>query len=810
MFFRSLLTVRRVRADRWVARLVWLTALATVIGSLGPLTRSVHAQAVVPIDWNRFATASTLNPFAHDVKAFLNNSARYNVNWVAQRYPSVTSTETTTGRRYDMQSSSEGEIRSIVHTAYGIAAMLKTGAVDPAVTGMSAATLADRTVEMIHGVALEHKANGTGVQWGNTWQSALWGADVAESAWMMWDQLPAATRSYVTNMTVYEANRFVNYDVPYWSNPDGTRNYPGDTKAEENAWNSRILTVAVGMMPEHPNSAVWRNKASELLVSSFSRPSDLQNATVLDGKSVAAWLDGYNAYQSGFVENHGILHNDYLGTTDFTIYPYITQSLAGQAVPQTAGFNFPIVYNAMATTPVGVQGRPMFQRTADGGYLADQYYPDGTDWSVHRHDVFLQLDAFAEAFSVDAGAAYDAVGWGRARLDRMLQMQSRHADGRLYAQGEFDSWLPKEAYALEVLSRVWMIDWLDKQDALNAPSNWNASLSPQTPAYLKLQVNRTTGEMTILNTADVTTIELAGYAVRSIGGQLAPNSWTTFSVQGLTGWIAANPSNMLLGELSSAGTLPVAPGISIDLGPAYAPPAPVSFGVGASGDLQFEYIAEDGDILTGDVQYVGAARNETLLLVVDPQSGLAQIRNETPFSVSLEGYVVKSATGALRPENGAWNSLSDQGGHGIWIEANPNGYLLGELNANAGVALAPGAVLELGRLFNALAQQDLSFEFLLSDDAPSFLGAVAYEPIGLPGDFNADGVVDGTDFLQWQRELGVSLGASALVDWKSHFGQRLASATAVGSHVPEASSLGLILVGACVNCALLRSRRLFQ
>jgi hypothetical protein len=435
MHIRSPSTVRRVRADRWVTRLAWLMALAAITGSLGSPTKSAHAQAVVPIDWNRFSPASTLDPFAQDVKAFLNNSARYNVNWVAQRYPSVTSTETTTGRRYDMQSSSEGEIRSIGHAAYGVAAMLKTGAVDPAVTGVSAATLVDRTMEMIHGAALEHRANGTGVQWGNTWQSALWAADVAESAWMMWDQLPAATRSHVTNMTIYEANRFVNYDVPYWSNPDGTRNYPGDTKAEENAWNSRILAVAVGMMPEHPNSAAWRNKASELLVSSFSRPSDLQNAAVLDGKPVAAWLDGYNAYQSGFVDNHGLLHNDYLGTTDFTIYPYITQSLAGQAVPQTAGFNFPIVYNAMATTPVGAQNRPMFQRMADGGYLADQHYPDGTDWSVHRHDIFLQLDAFAEKFGVDTGTAYDAVGWGRARLDRMLQMQSRHADGRLYAPG---------------------------------------------------------------------------------------------------------------------------------------------------------------------------------------------------------------------------------------------------------------------------------------------------------------------------------------------------------------------------------------
>src|SRR5258706_8396968 len=112
---------------------------------------------------------------------------------------------------------------------------------------------------------------------------------------MIWEKWPATTRTYVTNMTTYEANRFVNYDVTYWANPDGTLNTPGDTKAEENAWNSRMLSVAVAMMPNNATSQLWRAKASELMVSSFARPSDLTNTTVLDGESVANWLHGYNA-----------------------------------------------------------------------------------------------------------------------------------------------------------------------------------------------------------------------------------------------------------------------------------------------------------------------------------------------------------------------------------------------------------------------------------------------------------------------------------------------------------------------------------
>ena len=193
----------------------------------------------------------------------------------------------------------------------------------------------------------------------------------------MWDQLPAATRTLVTNMTVYEANRFVNYNVPYWANPNGSLNTPGDTKAEENAWNSRMLSVAVAMMPSHANSQAWRTKGSELMVSSFARPSDLTNPTSIDGKTVANWLHGYNAYETGFVENHGFIHDDYMATTGLTIEPFITQTLAGQTVPQAAGFNADVVYNAMATVPVGSLQKTMFQRGPQGSYVPDPYYPAG-------------------------------------------------------------------------------------------------------------------------------------------------------------------------------------------------------------------------------------------------------------------------------------------------------------------------------------------------------------------------------------------------------------------------------------------------
>lgn len=70
------------------------------------------------------------------------------------------------------------------------------------------------------------------------------------------------------------------------------------------------------------------------------------------------------------------------------------------------------------------------------------------------------------------------------------------------------------------------------------------------------------------------------------------------------------------------------------------------------------------------------------------------------------------------------------------------------------------------------------FEFLRA----TFLGSV-----GIAGDFNSDGKVDGRDFLLWQRNTSVG----NLADWKANFGT---GSLAAVSAVPEPSSL--VLIGA--------------
>lgn len=74
----------------------------------------------------------------------------------------------------------------------------------------------------------------------------------------------------------------------------------------------------------------------------------------------------------------------------------------------------------------------------------------------------------------------------------------------------------------------------------------------------------------------------------------------------------------------------------------------------------------------------------------------------------------------------------------------------------------------------------------------------------LPGDFDFDGTVDGTDFLKWQRGESLNrLSAADLADWKAHFGQT-AGIPASGA-VPEPATWGLAV--ACLAAVTVGSRR---
>ena len=278
----------------------------------------------------------------------------------------------------------------------------------------------------------------------------------------------------VVAMVEAEANRFMapGYEVPYWANQDKVI-YPGDTKAEENAWNAMVLHVAVAMMPKHPNAQRWRQAASELMVSAFSLKKDMEaNTTVLDGKPVREWLKGYNLRDDGALINHNIVHTDYMTCVSQNCRAFITQSLAGQPVSETADFNADLIYRTLV---VQQWPSPPYQKPGGTMYIPGKpevYYPTGTDWSRYRFDIYYLLDVEAHLLGWDRGLPHPAAEWMRLRARKMLEMQSRHDDRRMFASGEFDTYSGREPMAAWMTADAFLFHWLHACNAISEKQNW--------------------------------------------------------------------------------------------------------------------------------------------------------------------------------------------------------------------------------------------------------------------------------------------------------------------------------------------------
>jgi hypothetical protein len=273
-------------------------------------------------------------------------------------------------------------------------------------------------------------------------------------------------------MVVEEANRFIlpDYRVPYWTAPDGHVNTPGDTKAEENAWNSEILQLAIAMMPEHPHAEAWKRVCYELMISSFALKSDLRNEQIIDGKPVKDWLHGYNVRDDGAVVNHKRIHPDYTSSITLKTRSFLIQPLALQPVFEGASFNLPFIYRSFQEQ---VWASPPYESPGGTMYIpgkVELYYPQGTDWSKHRVDIYYLLDVNAHLLGSDKGLKHKAVDWLRLRAARIEAMQARHSDGKMYAQEEFTTYPGCEQMAAWQLSDAYLFFWHHSHKAVATQS----------------------------------------------------------------------------------------------------------------------------------------------------------------------------------------------------------------------------------------------------------------------------------------------------------------------------------------------------
>jgi hypothetical protein len=366
--------------------------------------------------------------------------------------------------------SDELAVRLPAMSALTVAVGLRTGAFDPATVGVPRGVAVRYVDQLVRSIACAHVSLSPG-GWGQGWETAHWAMLTGAAAWLVWDRLTPQTQADVVTMVAAEADRLSTEVIPYWGQPDGTITSPGDTKAEEDAWNSSELAFAAAMMPRAPDAALWRAKSAELAVASFSTQADDTSSAVVNGVPLSSRLLGFNVYPNGTVENHRRIHPDYASNIQLLWTAADFDRLARTRVPEAMFHNGGLMYSAFSTVDytAGDTSPAGGTYVAPGGtvYVPGHswiYYPQGDDWGSARRAHFVSLDAHAMVYArylkATGWTASQALAWHEVG-QRNLVASSGSDDGRTYSvdpasAAAQDTYSGREEYAAQNLATAWL------------------------------------------------------------------------------------------------------------------------------------------------------------------------------------------------------------------------------------------------------------------------------------------------------------------------------------------------------------------
>lgn len=360
--------------------------------------------------------------------------------------------------------SGEHWIRPNTGAVAGFAFLYRFGTYDEGEVGTSREALLDETiVPMLRYLATTHvtgtRPTSDGKPWGDAWQSAHWTAHLAHAAWWVWDDLPDDLRGPLRRVVAHEADRIAATRPPH--------QVELDTKAEENAWNSQVLSTAVLLLPDDPRRPGWEKAFQVWALSSFLRPADATNTTTVDGRPVSEQFTGANIRDDFTLENHSIVHPDYMTCFSLSLGSALDYAMTGRKAPE-----------ALLHNVAGLYENEKWFLMPDGGFV----YPSGQDWELFRIPGWVNMHVLAATFARDPEA------WPLAQtaLGTLEAMQARSKGGAVYLA---DEWFFPSTHTdlIYALGR----SWLELQAAPPAEGKLRERLGVRRLDAGKIIVNRT-------------------------------------------------------------------------------------------------------------------------------------------------------------------------------------------------------------------------------------------------------------------------------------------------------------------------------
>ena len=229
-----------------------------------------------------------------------------------------------------------------------------------------------------------HKANkfkttSNNAYWGSVstadhiWESSLWTMSLAYASHFLRDELSDTQKSYIYNMIKAECDYELQRSIP--------TGFKGDTKAEENGWETNVLACALGLYPKDELAPQWFDRLRRFAINCYSHTNDANDTTVIDPdydtKTVQDLYVGPNLYDDYTLQNHNYFHTSYQNV--------VMQELGESylALHLFQGENPKWKTNALMHNNQKVMDEVLCRLALADGELA---MPNGNDWSMFLYD----------------------------------------------------------------------------------------------------------------------------------------------------------------------------------------------------------------------------------------------------------------------------------------------------------------------------------------------------------------------------------------------------------------------------------------
>ncbi|WP_424448835.1 hypothetical protein [Microbacterium arborescens] len=370
----------------------------------------------------------------------------------------------------------EDALKPPAMVAYSLAVMVATGTHDPDVTGKTDAAVRAAVVRLVWSLAKSHRANGG--TWGGVplapgetiragdapdhqnWQGALWVWLTAVAAELVWADLSTAQRDLVNAMAILEADRFLQYTVPYMRDHGGVMLSPGDTRAEENTWQASILLFCAGKFPTHARAQQWMAKGLELTLAAAATYLHPSSRRLWHGMSGWGLRGGSNLDFNGTATNHAAYdpHPNYMASivnqawSNLLVFAWLRGKFP--AVGQAWGFRR--LFRAFVDVDFpSYEGGPYLP---PGGTIYDKaggthaiYWPQGDDGNGTNVAMFACMDVLAHLTGSDDLASTPAAAWAPVHLQRQVDLtRTSYWDFWNCSMAVFGDWATRTKPALQL------------------------------------------------------------------------------------------------------------------------------------------------------------------------------------------------------------------------------------------------------------------------------------------------------------------------------------------------------------------------